>query len=110
MVNKVSRRKLGAHHIEYRELAETAEMGSVSRGQLIGLVNKLERAGLIKETEAKLLLTLLRTASIASFEKGGVPIVFKSNYCLSKEISRSESRVSILLSRLYDGGFVVMRV
>ncbi|CAK00494.1 plasmid replication protein RepC [Bartonella tribocorum] len=109
MVNKVFGRKLSAHHIEYRKLAETAEMGSVSRGQLIGLARKLEMAGLIKETEAKLLLVLLNTASTSSFEKGGVPIVFKSNYCLSNEICRSESRVSILLSSLYDCGLVVMR-
>ncbi|MCL6230344.1 helix-turn-helix domain-containing protein [Bartonella bilalgolemii] len=109
MVNKTSGRRIGTHHIEFRKLAESAEIGSVSRGQLIGLANKLESAGLIKETEAKLLLALLRTASTSSFEKGGVPIVFKSNYCLSKEICRSESRVSILLSRLYDCGFVVMR-
>ncbi|WP_254475500.1 plasmid replication protein RepC [Bartonella sp. B1098] len=84
-------------------------MGSVSRGQLIGLAKKLERAGFIRETEGKLLLALLNTASTSSFEKGGVPIVFKSNYCLGKEICRSESRVSILLSRLYDCGLVVMR-
>ncbi|WP_273721548.1 helix-turn-helix domain-containing protein [Bartonella sp. ML71XJBT] len=109
MVNKISGRKLSAHHIEFRKLAENAEMGSVSRGQLIGLAKKLERAGFIRETEAKLLLALLNTASTSSFEKGGVPIVFKSNYCLGKEICRSESRVSILLSRLYDCGLVVMR-
>ncbi|WP_345119667.1 helix-turn-helix domain-containing protein, partial [Bartonella pachyuromydis] len=109
MVNKVYGRKLSAHHIEFRKLAENAEMGLVSRGQLIGLVKKLEKAHLIKDTEGKLLLALLDTASISSFEKGGVPIVFKSNYCLSKDIGRSESRVSILLSRLYDYGLVVMR-
>ncbi len=102
MVNKISGRKLSEHHIEYRKLAETAEIGSVSRGQLIGLARKLEMAGFIRETEAKLLLVLLNTASTSSFEKGGVPIVFKSNYCLGNEICRSESRVSILLSRLYD--------
>ncbi|WP_019220185.1 plasmid replication protein RepC [Bartonella florencae] len=109
MVKKISGRKLSTHHIEFRKLAENAEMGLVSRGQLIGLVKKLEKAHLIKDTEAKLLLALLDTASISSFEKGGVPIVFKSNYCLSKDIGRSESRVSILLSRLYDCGLVVMR-
>ncbi|WP_244979392.1 helix-turn-helix domain-containing protein [Bartonella queenslandensis] len=109
MVNKISGRKLSEHHIEYRKLAETAEIGSVSRGQLIGLARKLEMAGFIRETEAKLLLPLLNTASTSSFEKGGVPIVFKSNYCLGNEICRSESRVSILLSRLYDCGLIVMR-
>ncbi|WP_039761288.1 plasmid replication protein RepC [Bartonella queenslandensis] len=109
MVNKVPGRKLSAHHIEYRKLAENTEMGSVSRAQLIGLARKLEMAGLIKETEAKLLLALLNTTSKASFEKGGVPIVFKSNYCLGQEICRSESRVSILLSHLYDCGLIVMR-
>ncbi|WP_019223216.1 plasmid replication protein RepC [Bartonella rattaustraliani] len=109
MVNKISGRKLSAHHIEYRKLAENAEMGLVSRGELIGLATKLERAGLIKETEAKLLLVLLNTASKDSFEKGGVPIVFKSNFCLGQEICRSEGRVSRLLSRLYDCGLIVMR-
>ncbi|WP_245407021.1 helix-turn-helix domain-containing protein [Bartonella tribocorum] len=109
MVKKTFGRKLSAHHIEFRKLAETAKMGVVSRGQLIGLARKLEIAGFIRETEAKLLLVLLNTASTSSFEKGGVPIVFKSNYCLGNEICRSESRVSILLSRLYDCGLVVMQ-
>ncbi|WP_375695876.1 replication initiation protein RepC [Bartonella sp. AC67GZZY] len=109
MVNKVFGRKLSAHHIEYRKLAETAEMGSINRGQLIGLVNQLELAEFIKEIEAKLLLTLLKTAPRESFEKGGIPIVFKSNKRLSYEIKRSESRISFLLSRLYDYGFIVMR-
>ncbi|KEC55620.1 helix-turn-helix domain-containing protein [Bartonella rochalimae] len=36
-------------------------------------------------------------------------VVFKSNKRLSYEIGRSESRVSFLLSRLYDFGFIVMR-
>ncbi|EJF82490.1 plasmid replication protein RepC [Candidatus Bartonella washoeensis] len=109
MVKKISGRRIDAHHIEYRKLAESAEIGSVSRGQLIGLVNQLELTGFIKESEAKLLLNLLRTASRDSFEKGGVPIVFKSNKRLGFQIKRSESRVSFLLSRLYDGGFIVMR-
>ncbi|WP_273755862.1 helix-turn-helix domain-containing protein [Bartonella sp. MM73XJBT.G] len=109
MVNKVSGRKLNAHHIEFRKLVENAEMGSVKRGQLIGLAKKLERAGFIRETEAKLLLALLNTASTSSFEKGGVPIVFKSNRQLSYDIQRCESRVSFLLSRLYDCGLIVMR-
>ncbi|GAA5109935.1 helix-turn-helix domain-containing protein [Bartonella jaculi] len=109
MVNKISGRKLSAHHIEYRKLAENAEMGSVSRGQLIGLVNQLEQTDFIKESEAKLLLNLLRTAPRDQFEKSGVPIVFKSNRQLSYDIKRSESRVSFLLSRLYDCGLIVMR-
>ncbi len=71
MVNKISGRKINAHHIEFRKLAETAEIGSVSRGQLIGLARKLERAGFIRETEGKLPLALLNTASTSSFEKGG---------------------------------------
>ncbi|WP_375666577.1 helix-turn-helix domain-containing protein [Bartonella sp. TT121SHDZB] len=109
MVNKIPGRKLSAHHIEYRKLAETAEMGSVSRSQLIGLVKNMKKTGLIKKTECELLLELLDTAPKDSFEKGGFPIVFKSNKRLSYEIKRSESRVSFLLSRLYDGGFIVMR-
>ncbi|WP_375679404.1 MULTISPECIES: replication initiation protein RepC [unclassified Bartonella] len=109
MVKKTSGRKINAHHIEFRKLAETAEIGSVSRGQLIGLVNQLEQTDFIKESEAKLLLNLLRTAPRDSFEKGGVPIVFKSNRQLSYDIKRSESRVSFLLSCLYDCGLIVMR-
>lgn len=54
-------------------------------------------------------MALLNTTSTSSFEKGGVPIVFKSNHCLSNKIFRSESRVSILLSSLYDCGLIVMR-
>ncbi|UNF40297.1 hypothetical protein MNL09_07640 [Bartonella krasnovii] len=54
-------------------------------------------------------MALLNTALISSFEKGGVPIVFKSNHCLGKDIGCSEGHVSILLSRLYEGGFIIMR-
>ncbi|EJF82668.1 helix-turn-helix domain-containing protein [Bartonella rattimassiliensis] len=109
MVNKVFGRKLSAHHLEFRELAENAQMGTVSRGQLFGLVKKLGQAGLIKDTEAKLLSNLLSTTSNESFEKGGVPIVFKGNRRLSYDLRRSESRVSFLLSVLYDKGLIVMR-
>ncbi|MCZ2328955.1 replication initiation protein RepC [Bartonella sp. F02] len=109
MVKKISGRQISAHHIEYRKLAESAQIGSISRGQLIGLARKLEMSGFIKETEGKLLLALLNTAPKVSFEKGGMPIVFKSNYCLGNDIRRSEGRVSRLLSRLYDCGLIVMR-
>ncbi|MGF7158368.1 plasmid replication protein RepC [Bartonella heixiaziensis] len=109
MVKKTSGRKINAHHIEFRKLAETAEIGSVSRGQLIGLAKNMKKTGLVKKPEGELLLELLDTASRDSFEKGGVPIVFKSNQQLGYDISRSEGRVSRLLSSLYDCGFIVMR-
>ncbi|WP_396584274.1 plasmid replication protein RepC [Bartonella grahamii] len=109
MVKKTSGRKINAHHIEFRKLAETAEVGSVSRGQLIGLAKNMKKTGLIKKPEGELLLELLDTASRDSFEKGGVPIVFKSNQQLGYDISRSEGRVSRLLSSLYESGFIVMR-
>ncbi|WP_330168202.1 helix-turn-helix domain-containing protein [Bartonella grahamii] len=109
MVKKTSGRKINAHHIEFRKLAETAEIGSVSRGQLIGLARNMKKTGLVKKPEGELLLELLDIASRDSFEKGGVPIVFKSNQQLGYDISRSEGRVSRLLSSLYDCGFIVMR-
>ncbi|MCZ2159167.1 plasmid replication protein RepC [Bartonella sp. 220] len=109
MVKKISGRRIDAHHIEYRKLADSAQMGSISRGQLIGLARNMKKAKLLKETEGELLIELLNTASKASFEKGGVPVVFKSNRQLSYDINRCESRVSFLLSRLYDQGFIVMR-
>ncbi|WP_208441895.1 plasmid replication protein RepC [Bartonella raoultii] len=109
MVNKISGRKLSAHHIEFRKLAENAEMGSVSRGQLIGLVKNLRKTSLIKKNECEILLELLDTTPREEFEKGGVPIVFKGNRRLSYDVGRSVSRVSFLLSRLYDCGFIVMR-
>ncbi|WP_281432602.1 helix-turn-helix domain-containing protein, partial [Bartonella taylorii] len=89
MVKKISGRKLSAHHIEYRKLAESAQIGSVSRGQLIGLAKRMKKASLIKGTESELLLELLDTAPRELFEKGGVPIVFKSNRQLSYDIKRS---------------------
>ncbi|ENN90460.1 plasmid replication protein RepC [Bartonella schoenbuchensis] len=109
MVNKTSGRRIDAHHIEYRRLAENAEVGCVSRGQLIRLAKKLRMTGFIKDTECNLLLALLDTASVSSFEEGGIPIVFKSNQRLGVEISRSDARVSRLLSSLYDKGLIVMR-
>ncbi|UTO27681.1 plasmid replication protein RepC [Bartonella harrusi] len=109
MVNKISGRRIDAHHIEYRKIADSAQMGFVSRGQLIGLAKNMKKTKLLKETEVELLLELLNTAPKASFEKGGVPLVFKSNRKLSSDINRSQSRVSYLLSRLYDNGLIVMR-
>ncbi|EJF75979.1 helix-turn-helix domain-containing protein [Bartonella alsatica] len=89
MVKKISGRRIDAHHIEFRKLAETAEIGSVSRGQLIGLAKNMKKTGLVKKPEGELLLELLDTASRDSFEKGGVPIVFKSNKRLRFQIKRS---------------------
>ncbi|WP_336279625.1 helix-turn-helix domain-containing protein, partial [Bartonella sp. CB175] len=109
MVNKTSGRRIGAHHIEYIKIADHTDIGHISRGQLISLIRQLPITGLIKATEAQLLHVLLNTVPASSFDKGGIPIVFKSNRQIGIEIGCSAVHTSRLLSRLFDKGLVVMR-
>ncbi len=109
MVNKTSGRRLNAKHLEYMKIADHAEIGSINRSQLIILARQLPITGLIKGTEAHLLSILLNTAPIASFEQGGIPVIFKSNRQIASEIGCTVVHVSRLLSRLYDKGLIVMR-
>ncbi|KAA9361456.1 plasmid replication protein RepC [Ochrobactrum quorumnocens] len=102
-------RKQTSQRTEFRRLAQTAEIGTVTRGQLIGLAQSLPCLGLINGTEAHLLVTLINTAPAESYDKGGRPIVFKSNAALAFEIGRSEGRVSRMLSRLFDAGLITMQ-
>ncbi|WP_413154796.1 plasmid replication protein RepC [Bartonella sp. cb54] len=109
MVKKTPGRRMGAHHIEYIKKADHADIGDVSRGQLISLVRQLPITGLIKATEVQLLHILLNTLPTSSFEKGSIPIVFKSNRQIGLEIGCSSVHTSRLLSRLFDKGLIVMR-
>lgn len=102
-------RKQTPQRTEYRRLAQAVEIGTVTRGQLIGLAQSLPCIGLINGTEAHLLVALINTATSESFDKGGRPIIFKSNAALAFEIGRSEGRVSRMLSRLFDVGVVTMQ-
>ncbi|GAA5658229.1 hypothetical protein Brsp06_04613 [Brucella sp. NBRC 13694] len=102
-------RKQTSQRTEFRRLAQSAKIGTVTRGQLIGLAQSLPCLGLINGTEAHLLVALINTAPSESYDKGGRPIVFKSNATLAFEIGRSEGRVSRILSRLFDAGLVTMQ-
>ncbi len=90
-------------------MAKTASLGTVQRSELAFLSQALPCTGLINATEAHLLMLLVNTASKEAFEKNGSPIVFKSNKHLAFELNRSESRVSYLLSRLFDAGLITMQ-
>ncbi len=94
---------------EFRRLALSAEIGTVTRGQLAVLAQNLPCTGMVNATEAYLLTTLINTAPAEAFEKGGRPIIFKSNQQLAFEINRSAGRVSRLLSRLFDAGLITMQ-
>ncbi|MER8870558.1 replication initiation protein RepC [Mesorhizobium sp. M0814] len=102
-------RRVTPQRTEYRRLSESAEMGSVTRGQLAVLAHNLPCAGLINASESHLLVTLVNTASPEAFDKGGRPIIFKSNQQLAFEINRSVGRVSRMLSNLFDAGLVTMQ-
>lgn len=102
-------RKLTPQRTAFLRLAQSAEIGKVTRGQLIRLAQSLPCLGLIKGTEAHLLVAVINTASVDSYDEGGRPIVFKSNAALAFEIGRSEGRVSRMLSRLYDAGVITMQ-
>ncbi|UVC19354.1 plasmid replication protein RepC [Mesorhizobium onobrychidis] len=102
-------RRVTPQRTEYRRLSESAEMGSVTRGQLAVLAHNLPCTGLINASESHLLVTLVNTASPEAFDKDGRPIIFKSNQQLAFEINRSVGRVSRMLSNLFDAGLVTMQ-
>lgn len=80
-------RKQTPQRTEFQRLAQTAEIGTVTRGQLIGLaVTPL--LSLINGTKPTLLVVLINTAPAECYDKGGRPIVFKSNAALAFEIGQ----------------------
>jgi replication initiation protein RepC len=102
-------RRITPQRAHFRRLAESAEMGAVTRAQLTILVQSLPCVGLINGTESHLLLALINTAQADTFDKSGRPIIFKSNRQLAFEIGRSVGRVSRMLSRLFDAGLITMQ-
>lgn len=102
-------RKITLQRMGYIAMAKTASLGTVQRSELAFLAQALPCTGLINATEAHLLVLLVNTAPKDAFEKNGSPIVFKSNKHLAFELNRSESRVSYLLSRLFDAGLITMQ-
>lgn len=99
-------RRITPQRTEFRRLAQSAEIGTVTRAQLAVLVQNLTCTGVINGTESHLLLALINTAPAESFDRSGRPIVFKSNRQLAFEIGRSVGRVSRMLSRLFDVGLI----
>ncbi|MDW9782831.1 replication protein C [Sinorhizobium meliloti] len=102
-------RRITPQRAQFRRLAESADIGTVTRAQLAVLAQSLTCAGLINGTESHLLVALINTAPAESFDKSGRPIVFKSNQQLAFEIGRSIGRVSRMLSRLFDAGLITMQ-
>ncbi|RVL44340.1 plasmid replication protein RepC [Sinorhizobium meliloti] len=102
-------RRITPQRAQFRRLAESADIGSVTRAQLAVLAQSLTCTGLINGTESHLLVALINTAPAESFDKSGKPIVFKSNQQLAFEIGRSIGRVSRMLSSLFDAGLITMQ-
>ncbi|WP_028055544.1 plasmid replication protein RepC [Sinorhizobium medicae] len=102
-------RRITPQRAQFRRLAESADIGTVTRAQLAVLAQSLTCTGLINGTESHLLVVLINTAPAESFDKSGRPIVFKSNHQLAFEIGRSIGRVSRMLSRLFDAGLITMQ-
>jgi len=102
-------RRITPQRAHYRRLAESADIGTVTRAQLAVLAQSLTCTGLINGTESHLLVALINTAPAESFDKSGRPIIFKSNQQLAFEIGRSVGRVSRMLSRLFDAGLITMQ-
>ncbi|MDW9682813.1 plasmid replication protein RepC [Sinorhizobium meliloti] len=102
-------RRITPQRAHYRRLAESADIGTVTRAQLAVLAQSLTCTGLINGTESHLLVALINTAPAESFDKSGRPIVFKSNQQLAFEIGRSIGRVSRMLSSLFDAGLITMQ-
>lgn len=102
-------RRVTPQRAQFRRLAESADIGTVTRAQLAVLAQSLTCTGLINGTESHLLVALINTVPAESFDKSGMPIVFKSNQQLAFEIGRSIGRVSRMLSRLFDAGLITMQ-
>ncbi|RVO72939.1 plasmid replication protein RepC [Sinorhizobium medicae] len=102
-------RRITPQRAHYRRLAESADIGAVTRAQLAVLAQSLTCTGLINGTESHLLVALINTAPAESFDKSGRPIIFKSNQQLAFEIGRSVGRVSRMLSRMFDAGLITMQ-
>ncbi|MDX0647493.1 replication protein C [Sinorhizobium medicae] len=102
-------RRITPQRAHFRRLAESADIGTVTRAQLAVLAQSLTCTGLINGTESHLLVALINTAPAESFDRSGRPIVFKSNQQLAFEIGRSVGRVSRMLSRLFDAGLITMQ-
>lgn len=102
-------RRMTRERAEFRQLAQSTEVGSVTRGQLAILAQSLPCTGLITATESHLLTVIINTARADAFNRSGRPIVFKSNRQLAFEINRSPGRVSRILSRLFDAGLITMQ-
>lgn len=107
--SRPSGRRVTPLRATYKRLAATAEIGTVTRGQLAVLAQNLPCTGLINATEAHLLTIIINTARAGDFDRDGRPIVYKSNAQLAFEIDRSDNRVSRLLSRLFDAGLITMQ-
>lgn len=102
-------RRITTERAEFRRLAQSTEVGTVTRAQLAVLAQNLTCVGLLNSTESHLLTRIINTAKPEAFDKGGRPFVFKSNRQLAFEIGKSEGRVSRLLSRLFDLGLITMQ-
>ncbi|MDX1047131.1 replication protein C [Sinorhizobium medicae] len=102
-------RRITPQRAQFRRLAESADVGTVTRAQLAVLAQSLTCTGLINGTESHLLVALINTVPAESFDKSGRPIVFKSNQQLAFEIGRSIGRVSRMLSSLFDAGLITMQ-
>lgn len=102
-------RRITPQRAQFRRLAESADIGTVTRAQLAVLAQSLTCTGLINGTESHLLVALINTVPADSFDRSGRPIVFKSNQQLAFEIGRSVGRVSRMLSSLFDAGLITMQ-
>ncbi|MBX8803263.1 hypothetical protein HBA92_21285 [Ochrobactrum sp. MR28] len=108
--NYTAGRKLSADRLNYIQLAETAELGQISRFKLLDLAIRLPLLGIIRAKEATLLAALIQSATHEQFKDGQKPIVFKSNATLAAELgyARPET-ISRMLSCLYDAGLITMK-
>ncbi|MDX0481909.1 replication protein C [Sinorhizobium medicae] len=102
-------RRITPQRAQFRRLAESADVGTVTRAQLAVLAQSLTCTELINGTESHLLVALINTVPAESFDRSGRQIVFKSNQQLAFEIGRSVGRVSRMLSSLFDAGLITMQ-
>jgi hypothetical protein len=102
-------RKTDGIHIRYRNLADTVVLGSVTKNQVLDLLNELEQFCLINRTGASLLRVLVKKIPSKNFMGEGCLVNFYKNKDLGEEIGRCASTVSLTLSNLRNSGYVVMR-
>jgi len=100
-------RKITAQRLKWDKIAQEADLENApAQSALIQLAAAMPMAKIISLPYSALLRHLICSVHKDNLTK--MPVVYKSNRCLGEELGLSAARISTMLSRLYDDGFITM--